>query len=98
MSYVISNLNVPYRGHDFSAEEVSAMNAEQFDRLTIEEQTFIYNTYPSEYDRLNGNSADNTEATTDATTDTRTDEQRFYDEFEERLDRALHNAFHANEP
>lgn len=94
MSYVISNLDVPYRGHDFSAEEISAMNAEQFDRLTIEEQTFIYNTYPSEYDRLNGNSVDNTEATTD----TRTDEQRFYDEFVERLDMALHNVFHANEP
>ena len=97
MSLVVTDFynRIPNKGHHFTDEEAETLTVEAFDKLSLSDQLNLFESHRSVYDRLvNGNSADNTEATTD----TRTDAERFCDEFEERLDRALHNVFHANEP
>lgn len=98
--YVKSNIDkyLKYTGHDYSVEEVSALNAEQFDRLALQDQIHIFNVYPAEYSRLTGKTSDATTAQ-DAPEPTPEDrEKQFAVEFERRVDDAIRRAFHPNEP
>ena len=98
--YVRSNIDkyLTYTGHDYTAEEVSALNAEQFDRLALQDQIHIYNVYPAEYSRLTGNTSDATTAHDAPEPTPEAKARQFADEFERVVDNAIHRAFHPNEP
>lgn len=81
--YIRTNIDkfLTYTGHDYTAEEVSALNAEQFDELPLSDQINIYRRFPDQYNRLTGRCIENT---TPQTEDTQTEGEKFADEFESR--------------
>lgn len=85
MSYWKSNGVLPYKGKEFTAEDLKSMTQSEFDRLSYEEVLYICRHFHDEYLRLTGQAVP-----TDTSPTPQNDTQRAktaVDEYEKMLDR-----------
>lgn len=85
MSHVRTNLVIPNNQRTFTAEEAETLTQQEFDALSIADQTSLFNDHRAVYDRLTGN-----ETTPQAE---ESPDDSFRRRFTETVDKAISRAF-----